>query len=225
MRLPDTETVVRCAGGFVLGVLLAAAGYGVGGLARDMPPYSPVTWLLLGCTCFTVLVLASVAIIVMVSVIDYRKAKRRYPFAPVAETIAKPETVVAAPQRPGPPKHPPRPKDRLGVQVIDGPLSPINDFFYLDEHLSNTAVLGMFRKHKLKVVSTYEADRGGSSDEGQLRFAARSRRRIVTCDKDFLALHKKGIPHAGIVHAPPGPEWYPEILRVCLALAGEVIDA
>ena len=205
-------------GNFVIGLLTGAAGIGLGCLTRDMPPNSPAFWLFVGCTCFTVLVLALVAVIVMDGVIDHRKASRLWPFT-VAVTTAQPATIVATPQRPGPRKNPPRPRDKPRVAVIDGTLSPIDRCYYLDTYFSSGELPHLLRENEFNVVSTYESDRGGSSHEGQLRFAARNRRRIITCHTTFLDFDEQGIPHAGIIHAPRGIEWHPGDPAVCLMLA------
>jgi hypothetical protein len=43
-----------------------------------------------------------------------------------------------------------------------------------------------------------------AGDERQLDFAHSTGRVLVTCDADFLRLHDRGIPHAGIVYSPKG---------------------
>jgi hypothetical protein len=79
--------------------------------------------------------------------------------------------------------------------------------YYLDEDLSpDIAVAG--RACGLDIVSAYERDARGLSDEEQLRRAAAEGRCIVTFNRnDFLRLTRRAFdasgPHCGVLIVPP----------------------
>ncbi|MCI0586900.1 MAG: DUF5615 family PIN-like protein [Planctomycetes bacterium] len=79
----------------------------------------------------------------------------------------------------------------------------------LDEHL-HTRLAPVLRSRGYDVVTVSEAGRSGSSDEDNLRWAARGGRTIATFNApDFVALHRsflaRGEDHAGIVLSPQIP--------------------
>lgn len=73
--------------------------------------------------------------------------------------------------------------------------------FYVDEHIARSVVAGLKRRG-LDVVTTHEAGMRGASDEGQLAYATRWQRVMVTKDDDFLRLHAQGFEHSGIAFGP-----------------------
>jgi hypothetical protein len=132
------------------------------------------------------------------------------------------EWVVPEPQ-PLPRQEPPRPKKskKKKVRVRLGPRSRVRGAYYIDEDLCDRRLIRLLRKHNLDVTTTLEEGRGSAKDPAQLAHSTSERRVIITCDSDYLALHERGAQHSGIIHAPKGPEWFQEILRVALRLAGE----
>ena len=53
-------------------------------------------------------------------------------------------------------------------------------------------------------MSTPEAGMLGATDDRHLALANDLGRVLVTQDRDFLRLNRRGYPHAGIVYAPEG---------------------
>lgn len=69
--------------------------------------------------------------------------------------------------------------------------------FYFDEHISH-AIRDGLRRRGIDVITPLDANRIAYSDEEQLAFAYNQGRVMVTHDPDYLALHRRGVPHAGI---------------------------
>lgn len=79
--------------------------------------------------------------------------------------------------------------------------------FYLDEDLS-PVLAEQLRRHGIDAVSAHEVEMARTSDAGQLAFAARERRCLVTKNvRHFIDLSKRAValqePHAGIALCPP----------------------
>jgi hypothetical protein len=74
--------------------------------------------------------------------------------------------------------------------------------FHLDEQL-HPAIAEALRRRTINVTTTPDAGLVGASDTAQLAFARATGRVMVTRDADFLALHRRGTPHAGIAYAHP----------------------
>jgi hypothetical protein len=75
--------------------------------------------------------------------------------------------------------------------------------FQLDEQIAKAIAVGL-RRRGIDVRTTFEAGLIGASDLDQLAAAEKSGRVFVTQDEDFLVLHARGIPHAGIVYGSKG---------------------
>jgi hypothetical protein len=94
--------------------------------------------------------------------------------------------------------------------------------FYTDEHVSRAVVEGL-RRRGIDVLSTYEAEMLGASDEAHLALATSQGRVVFTQDADFLRLHARGLEHSGIAYAsqqtPVG-----DVIRG-LVLIHQVLDA
>jgi hypothetical protein len=73
------------------------------------------------------------------------------------------------------------------------------------------------------VLSTYEAEMLGASDETHLALATSEGRIVFTQDVDFLRLHAAGLDHTGIVYAPQQTP-IGDIIRG-LVLVHQVLDA
>jgi hypothetical protein len=64
-----------------------------------------------------------------------------------------------------------------------------------------TAVVLGLRGKGIDVLTTKEAGMLGGSDEAHLELATRLGRVLFTEDSDFIALHNRGLQHAGIAYA------------------------
>lgn len=73
--------------------------------------------------------------------------------------------------------------------------------YYMDEHVPLAVTLGL-RRRGVDVVTAQDAELMGADDITQLQHATDNKRVMVSQDVDFLVLHNKGIPHAGIVYTP-----------------------
>lgn len=78
---------------------------------------------------------------------------------------------------------------------------------YVDEDASESAVMTGLRARGVDLVTTMEAGRLGTSDTGQLAFAADQQRAIYTFNgSDFCRMHREflqsGRSHAGIIVIP-----------------------
>ena len=73
--------------------------------------------------------------------------------------------------------------------------------FYMDEHVPPIITRGL-RMRGIDVLTTQEARMLGADDEAQLHLAASQERVLFSQDEDFLALHRRGTPHAGIAYVP-----------------------
>jgi len=90
---------------------------------------------------------------------------------------------------------------------------------HLDEHVPRAIALGL-RRRGIDVTTTVEVGLSSASDEEQLEFARTEGRVLFTHDADFLRLHQRRVPHAGIVYCHQGQYALGEIVRRLAALAG-----
>ena len=90
--------------------------------------------------------------------------------------------------------------------------------FHLDEHCHFAVAEGL-RRRGIGVSTTAEANLLGAPDDQQLAYASAHGRVLVTCDADFLRLHRRGIKHAGIVYCHQGQRSVGEILRSLVLMA------
>lgn len=74
--------------------------------------------------------------------------------------------------------------------------------FLTDEHIPNAVASGL-RARGIDASTAGEAEQLGSSDAALLAFARTEGRVLITADADHLRLHAAGVPHAGILFAPP----------------------
>ena len=84
--------------------------------------------------------------------------------------------------------------------------------FHLDESVAPAVAEGL-RRRGIDVTTTQEAGLSGATDEEQLTFARREKRVLVTQDADFLRLHRRGVPHAGIAYYDPGSRTIGQLVR------------
>lgn len=75
--------------------------------------------------------------------------------------------------------------------------------FHLDEHAPRGLVAGL-RQRGLDVTSTADADLLEADDTRHLTFARDQGRVLFTRDRDFVRLHARGVPHAGIAYCQQG---------------------
>lgn len=68
---------------------------------------------------------------------------------------------------------------------------------YFDENMPEAAAIQLANL-EIDVLTTQKAERCGTSDREQLRFAASQERVICSQDKDFLELAKTNLVHCGI---------------------------
>ncbi len=95
--------------------------------------------------------------------------------------------------------------------------------FYTDEHVPLAIAKGL-RLRGAHVLTAQEAQTLGFTDEEHLAFAEKEKRVLITFDADFLRLHAKGIPHAGIAFVSSKEKIIGEIIRGLL-LIFEMLDA
>ncbi|MGH9159884.1 MAG: DUF5615 family PIN-like protein [Vicinamibacteraceae bacterium] len=74
--------------------------------------------------------------------------------------------------------------------------------FLTDEHIPNVVVRGL-RARGIDASTAGEVEQLGASDTALLAFAKADGRVLITADADHLRLHAAGVPHAGILFAPP----------------------
>jgi predicted nuclease of predicted toxin-antitoxin system len=84
--------------------------------------------------------------------------------------------------------------------------------FHLDEHVDHEIATAL-RTRGIDVTTTTDAGLLQSDDEDHVAFALREKRVIFTNDQDFLRLHARGAPHAGIAFCERGSRSTKEIIR------------
>lgn len=89
--------------------------------------------------------------------------------------------------------------------------------FHLDEHI-NPAIANGLRRRGIDVTTTADVGLQGTTDEEHLAFARAERRLIVTHDDDYLRLHQRGIPHAGIAYCRQQTRSIGEMLRALILI-------
>jgi hypothetical protein len=89
--------------------------------------------------------------------------------------------------------------------------------FYFDQHMQGAVAHGL-RLHGMDVLTAQEAGRCGLPDPDQLAFATAEDRVMVTFDTDYLALHRSGVPHAGIAWCPQQKYGIGQLIHALLLL-------
>jgi predicted nuclease of predicted toxin-antitoxin system len=84
--------------------------------------------------------------------------------------------------------------------------------FHLDEHV-DPAVADGLRRRGIDVTTTAEAGLSGAEDPSQIAFAHAADRVLGTHDDDFLRIHQRGEPHAGIVYGHQHARSIGEVIR------------
>lgn len=91
--------------------------------------------------------------------------------------------------------------------------------FHLDESVGPAVAEGL-RRRGINVTTTPEVGLSSADDEAQLAFALREKRILVTQDADFLRLHRRGVPHAGIAFYDPGTRTIGQLIAGLVLIHG-----
>jgi hypothetical protein len=94
---------------------------------------------------------------------------------------------------------------------------PVPIHFHLDEH-SDRAIAEGLRRRGIDVTTTIDATLQGATDQEQLAFAHAERRVMVTHDDDYLRLHQRTVPHAGIADRRQQTRSIGEMLRALVLI-------
>ena len=93
--------------------------------------------------------------------------------------------------------------------------------FLIDEHIDH-AIAAALRQRGHDVLTLVDANLLGADDlQRILPFATAEGRVVVTRDADFLALHREGASHAGIVHRHGKKRNIKQAIRYLLQLVRE----
>lgn len=84
--------------------------------------------------------------------------------------------------------------------------------FHLDEHI-DAAIANGLRQRGIDSTTTADAGLLQATDEEHLAYALAEGRVVVTHDDDFLELHSRGIPHAGIAYCHMHARTIGQIIR------------
>jgi predicted nuclease of predicted toxin-antitoxin system len=94
---------------------------------------------------------------------------------------------------------------------------PVPIHFHLDEHIDRAIAEGL-RRRGIDVTTMINATSQGATDQEQLAFAHGERRVMVTHDDDYLRLHQRSVPHAGIAYCRQQPCSIGEMLRALVLI-------
>ncbi len=94
--------------------------------------------------------------------------------------------------------------------------------FHLDESCPSGLADGL-RLHGVDVTTTQDAHLGGVTDPEQLAYAHAEGRILFSRDSDFIAIHRSGADHSGIIYCHQRRRSLGEIIRR-LVLAWEVYE-
>jgi predicted nuclease of predicted toxin-antitoxin system len=75
--------------------------------------------------------------------------------------------------------------------------------YYFDEHIARAVARGLLQRG-VDAILARDVGMMDAADEDHLAYATRENRVVYTNDQDFLRLHAKGIPHAGIAFSAQG---------------------
>lgn len=90
------------------------------------------------------------------------------------------------------PERPPLPQEEDRPTSGNGPIR-----FFMDQHIPWAVSQGL-RHRGVDVLTAQDGERCSRPDAEQLEFATADERVMVTFDPDYLALHARGVEHAGI---------------------------
>jgi hypothetical protein len=90
--------------------------------------------------------------------------------------------------------------------------------FHLDENVPSAVAQGL-RHRGIDVTTTSQSGLISAGDDKQLDFASSDDRILVIYDTDFVRLHDRGVPHAGIAYSPKGKRTIGELIRGLILIA------
>ena len=91
--------------------------------------------------------------------------------------------------------------------------------FYSDEMVPSAVTRGL-QLRGVDVLTAQAAGRLGLPDDQQLAYATDTGRVMLTMDCDYLLLHHRGQPHAGIAYAAQGQRTHGQTIRAILLIHG-----
>jgi uncharacterized protein with PIN domain len=91
--------------------------------------------------------------------------------------------------------------------------------FHLDENVDHAIAHGL-RRHGIDVTVSSDTGLLRATDDEQLAFTRAEQCVIVTHDEDFLILHQRGVPHAGIAYCHPDALGIGDLIRGLLVIWG-----
>src|SRR5262249_24893093 len=95
--------------------------------------------------------------------------------------------------------------------------------FYADQHYPAPVTTGLIRRG-VDMLTAQDANHCAARAPHQLAFATGLGRVLLTFDSDFLAIHRSGVSHAGIVWCPATKYSIGELIRM-LVLFHAVVTA
>jgi hypothetical protein len=98
---------------------------------------------------------------------------------------------------------------------------PVTIRFHLGENVPSAIAEGL-RRRGIDVTTTSEAGLLSADDDKQLDCAYSDNRVLVTYDTDFLRIHERGVPHAGIAYSPKGKRKIGELIHGLVMIAGSL---
>lgn len=108
-----------------------------------------------------------------------------------------------------------RPLTRDETRTLPAVRPPV--YAHHDAHI-HPAVAGVLGRRGIDVTTTVEAGLQGATDEEHLAFARAERHIIAPHDDDYLRLHQRGIPHAGVVYCRQQARIIGEMLRTLILI-------
>jgi predicted nuclease of predicted toxin-antitoxin system len=89
--------------------------------------------------------------------------------------------------------------------------------YHLDEHVPGAIAAGL-RRRGVDVTTAADAGLLRAKDETHLAFALAEGRVVFTNDEDYLVLHDRGTPHAGIAYCHQQRRSIGDVIRALLLL-------
>ena len=96
--------------------------------------------------------------------------------------------------------------------------------YYADQHYPAIVTAGLARRG-IDTATAQTEGNCGAIDPDQLRFATDHHRVLLAFDSDFLALHRSGQSHAGIVWCPATKYGVGELIKLLVLLHGVASSA
>jgi predicted nuclease of predicted toxin-antitoxin system len=93
--------------------------------------------------------------------------------------------------------------------------------FHLDEHVDPRVAKGLQRRG-IDVTTTNDVQLRTTDDDAQVAYVRRTHRVLVTCDAGFIARHRAGMTHPGIVFYHANSRSIGEVIAFLALLAGVI---